>query len=576
MKTKYFINYLPSYSILSLLITALLFLPAYFWNVANVESDCVIIRSFYLIILSASMAWCIILLGAVLHYMSKPLERIFIWLSFFFVWIITFGETFMIKFFHTRYAPFFFQLIDETNASESQGFVSAYVCNLKFLIIALFYICILLFGSICLHWLKKSNSCIHKKISLGFLLFTLFGYVFTVPEILGEDIQEGQKFPVGEDSFTYISKAYKGYKKAKEMCLICNEMHKDISVDSCDFTSPKIFLLIGESYNRHHSSLYGYTLDTNPCLSKLDSGLFVFADVVTSVNGTSNSFQNFFSLTSVDQDKTWAESPLFMSLFKTAGYHVTFYSNQFPKRIHLDSFDFDGGYYLDMPMVDSTCFDYRNNEVFPNDGLFLDQYEKERSMIDIGEHTLIIIHFIGQHMCPEDKYPQEYSYFTADSIKRKDLNEKQKTETAYYDNATRYNDFIVNRVIEMYKDTDAIFIYFADHGDEAHDFRDHRGRSFDISEGAPMMHNQMDIPFIIYVTPNYSEKHPEMVRRIAASVNRPFMTDDLPHLLLDIAGIHTEWFVPSRSVINENFNCKRKRMIGYSTKYDYDSICFSR
>lgn len=48
------------------------------------------------------------------------------------------------------------------------------------------------------------------------------------------------------------------------------------------------------------------------------------------------------------------------------------------------------------------------------------------------------------------------------------------------------------------------------------------------------------------------------------------MTDDLIHTLLDIAGIETEGFDETRSVINQNYNSKRKRMVGGSEGVDYD------
>jgi heptose-I-phosphate ethanolaminephosphotransferase len=37
-----------------------------------------------------------------------------------------------------------------------------------------------------------------------------------------------------------------------------------VQVDSCDFRSPQIVLIIGESYNRYRSQLYGYERETTP------------------------------------------------------------------------------------------------------------------------------------------------------------------------------------------------------------------------------------------------------------------------------------------------------------------------
>ena len=148
---------------------------------------------------------------------------------------------------------------------------------------------------------------------------------------------------------------------------------------------------------------------------------------------------------------------------------------------------------------------------------------------------------------------------------------------ASYDNATLYNDSVVNEIVRLFLDKDALILYFADHGDEANDFRPHIGRAFNLNEiGAPGLHCQLDVPFMIYLTDSCCVQHPKLEQKIAAATHLPFMLDDLPHLLFDIAGITTPWYQPSRSIINENYNFQRRRIIdGYSTTspIDYDSVC---
>lgn len=58
-----------------------------------------------------------------------------------------------------------------------------------------------------------------------------------------------------------------------------------VQVDSCSFRSPNIVLIIGESYNRHHSSQYGYTMPTTPRQQKLErqGRLVKYTDVVLSL-----------------------------------------------------------------------------------------------------------------------------------------------------------------------------------------------------------------------------------------------------------------------------------------------------
>ncbi len=76
---------------------------------------------------------------------------------------------------------------------------------------------------------------------------------------------------------------------------------------------------------------------------------------------------------------------------------------------------------------------------------------------------------------------------------------------------------------------------------------------------------------MIWMSDRYKENHPDMVLRIERSVNRPYMTDDLPHLMLDLAGIECEWFDPARSVISDSFDVSRKRLL-LDSRQDYDAI----
>ena len=111
----------------------------------------------------------------------------------------------------------------------------------------------------------------------------------------------------------------------------------------------------------------------------------------------------------------------------------------------------------------------------------------------------------------------------------------------------------------------------SDHGDEVYDYRDHFGRSHEpVIKKERAMH-QYEVPFIIWTSDKYKASHSDIIDKIKKSVNRPFMTDDLPHLMLDIAGINSVWFDPSRSLINDQYNIDRKRLMEDS-KQDYDEI----
>lgn len=47
----------------------------------------------------------------------------------------------------------------------------------------------------------------------------------------------------------------------------------------------------------------------------------------------------------------------------------------------------------------------------------------------------------------------------------------------------------------------------------------------------------VEIPFWIYVSPKFKKNNPQMVERINNSRNKPFMTDDLIYVIMDIMGV---------------------------------------
>ena len=121
-----------------------------------------------------------------------------------------------------------------------------------------------------------------------------------------------------------------------------------IQVDSCCFRVPDIVLVIGESYNKHHSQLYGYDKPTTPRqLAMAEEGsLIPFSDVVSSWNLTSFVFKHMLSLWAVGDSGAWCDKPLFPEVFRKAGYHVTFLTNQFLPKAQEAVYDFSGGFFL--------------------------------------------------------------------------------------------------------------------------------------------------------------------------------------------------------------------------------------
>ena len=161
--------------------------------------------------------------------------------------------------------------------------------------------------------------------------------------------------------YRFAFSIYANELTAKQLVRL-KESLNDVKVDSCSFRSRNIVLIIGESYNRNHASFYGYPTPNTPRQKKLKKKgeLITFTDVVSPWNLTSFVFKHLFSLYTVGDKGDWCDYPLFPEVFRKAGYHVTFMTNQFLPQAKEAVYDFSGGFFLNDEVLSKAQFDTRN------------------------------------------------------------------------------------------------------------------------------------------------------------------------------------------------------------------------
>lgn len=344
-----------------------------------------------------------------------------------------------------------------------------------------------------------------------------------------------------------------------------------VQVDSCSYRSPCIVFIIGESYNRHHSALYGYDKPTTPWQSAMaaDSAMTVFTDVVAPFHQTSEVFKLAFSLYGYGEKRAWADYPLFTQLFLKAGYHVSFITNQFVNDPSQDVWDFSAGNIINEPVLSRSQFSDRNAALHTYDEGLLADYDSLG--VKGYEHQLVIFHLLGQHVAYADRYPAAYSRFHADDYNRPDLTDADRQVLAEYDNATLYNDEVVRRIVELFLDDEAVVIYMPDHGelcfDMANEGREAFGRSFDVKTESEIR-QQFEIPFWIWMSDRYRQRHPDVYERVRAVRDVPFMTDNIDQMLLSLAGIASADYRPDCDPLSPLYDAGRPRMLMGQIRYE--------
>ena len=338
---------------------------------------------------------------------------------------------------------------------------------------------------------------------------------------------------------------------------------QEVTLTRNDSSIPHTVFILGEATARHHMSLYGYDLPTTPNLlrRKHEGGLYVFSNVVSPHSYTIIVLEKLFNFYRYCEKGEWFTYTNLFSILRAAGCHTVWLSNQEvrpyydPTTVYSGVCDYSGYVEAKYNWDSGKAYDA---ELLP----LLDNALKEST----GKN-FYVVHLMGCHNTYSRRYPPEYAKFTAsDETGGYDgITESQKAHRAEYDNAELYNDYVVDEIIRRFEDKNAIVIYVSDHGQEVYDevnFASHGGER-------PYRHI-IEVPFVIWTSPKFRESYPELEARIASSVNRPYMTDDMIHTVLDIMGIETPEYDPAKSIINPNFDSSRKRIYA-GMQYDKDT-----
>ncbi len=491
-------------------------------------------------------------------------------------------EVFLYERFRMNYTPTALQLWADTTPQETSEFFAAYLHG------PALRTTLLCFGGILfLHLLLEAVHFASGKYNNAFrrppLAFGLFLIAVLVAGTAAAWTNRGWMWRYFTNTTStrteiridlFYSPAWRLAYSAKMLHLANGELdtlrrHMDtLRVDSCAGGCPNIVVIIGESYNKHHSQLYGYNRATTPWQrAEQQAGrLVAFTDAVACWNLTSNVFKYSLSTRSMDQEGAWCDGVLYPALLRKAGYRVAFLTNQFLATRRQHSFDFNGSFFLNDPQLDSLCFDFRNRRLYRYDRQLL----RELDSYTPADRNLTIVHLFGQHQKYSYRLTKGDLHFTADSIVRPDLTRDQRQTVADYDNATRCNDDVIRRICQRFNDEDAIVVHYADHGEHVYDDTLVCGRTGANPPSAVVARHQFEVPLTVWFSPKFMTAHPDLVRRVQTAKDRPFMTDDLPHMIIALAGISCPYYDPRRDLLSDSFNTRRPRLI--KRQYDYDRL----
>jgi len=304
-----------------------------------------------------------------------------------------------------------------------------------------------------------------------------------------------------------------------------------------------LVLVLGESTNRQHMSLYGYSRQTTPQLDAMRNELFIFNQVVASRPYTIETLQQVLTFADQEQPDLYLTQPSLMNMMKQAGYKtfwVTNHQTMTERNTMLTNFS---------QQTDEQV--YLNNSREQNarsyDGNLIEPFRK--MLADPAERKFIIVHMLGTHMKYEYRYPSEFDRFNDRQGLANWVTEEQMPVINHYDNAVLYHDQVVANLIKSLSAVggNAMMAYFADHGEDVFDSPGHTilGRN----EGKPTA-PMYTVPFFIWESADWRKRHP---RNYAKLADRPYQTSHFIHTWADLAGIRFDGFDASKSLVNQAF-----------------------
>ena len=300
-------------------------------------------------------------------------------------------------------------------------------------------------------------------------------------------------------------------------------------------------LVIGESANRDHLSLYGYKYDTTPLLNrrikeKEQGYRFIwFRNAYSSFTHTIQSVTNALTDHNQYNGQDLSRSVSIIDIANKAGFDTYWISNQSSDSMivtPITSISMSAG------SVKFVSESKKGGKIYDLD--ILDNLPAE---LRTDRDSFIVIHLMGSHTKYRDRYPPEFSRF---SNEQNIINE--------YDNSIYYTDYVLDNFFRYFsqKTNLKFFGYISDHGaDPTQMGNDHNTTHF--------VFDMVRIPFIISFSEKYAQSHQKIVETLAKRVNGYFTNDLIFDLLLSVMGLSaSNYYDSSFDLSSENYSLNQE------------------
>ena len=326
-----------------------------------------------------------------------------------------------------------------------------------------------------------------------------------------------------------------------------------------------VVVVIGESLRRDYMHCYGYTLENTPKLDSLiaDGSMIAYSDIISPAAGTVESLTQVLTYLSLDVKGAWYDYPNLTNVLSRGGYESCWVSNQeitgdYVQPLNVIARMSNTVRYVkmrtpasDWAPIDDVGYDM---EILP----YLRNYDPKKK-ISVAQ----FVHLIGSHVDYAQRYPKSYARFSSKDI----VEVGDKARIADYVNSVYYNDAVITSIIKHYQDQKTLLFYFSDHGESLFDAPNNPNF---FGHGLALKSN-VEIPFIVYVSPQLRKEHPELYERLVRYKDRPLVNDLFTNSLLGLLGITSKYSNPKLEFFSEGYDATRPRIpVNMKHRFSYD------
>ena len=325
------------------------------------------------------------------------------------------------------------------------------------------------------------------------------------------------------------------FSELSAFMLLKESRSKAISLSDLSLTKTghKLVVVIGESANKNHMSLYGYARDTTPIADSLNNSgdLIRFDRAYASHTHTKPALAK--ALTSADQysGRNWTTSPSLLELSNELGIDNTWITNQ----QMLGAWD----NHVSAIAQGAKRIIYRNKLVgiaknaLKNDGVLIDDLKNVLS--DDNETQLIFMHLQGSHASYCSRFPEDIAPFAGEIVSLSEygslaayVHRANNRVVNCYDNSIHYTDKVIGDVIKILDEQEAptSMLYFADHSEDVISNKAHNSAIFTYA--------MAEIPLFFWASDSWKQRYTDSWNNLKSNRRKIFTND---HIFESVSGL---------------------------------------